>query len=119
LDISLSTLTEHGYAILFAVVFLEAIGLALPAALARLLAGGAAALGSLNVWYALGGSLAAMVAGDTLMFVLGRYTGWWLLGLLCRMLALLRSRSLTALRTYQNPTHAPTSSLISIRSTRL
>jgi rhodanese-related sulfurtransferase len=26
-----------------------------------------------------------MVAGDVLMFVLGRYTGWWLLGLLCRV----------------------------------
>jgi rhodanese-related sulfurtransferase len=26
-----------------------------------------------------------MLAGDTLMFFLGRYTGWWLLGLLCRV----------------------------------
>ena len=26
-----------------------------------------------------------MVAGDTLMFVMGRYTGWWLLGVLCRI----------------------------------
>jgi rhodanese-related sulfurtransferase len=26
-----------------------------------------------------------MVAGDTLMFVMGRYTGWWLLGALCRI----------------------------------
>jgi rhodanese-related sulfurtransferase len=26
-----------------------------------------------------------MLAGDTLMFLLGRYTGWWLLGLLCRI----------------------------------
>jgi membrane protein DedA with SNARE-associated domain/rhodanese-related sulfurtransferase len=85
LDISLATLAEHGYAILFAIVFLEAIGLPAPAALALLLAGGATALGSLNGWYAVGGSLAAMVAGDTLMFFLGRYTGWWLLGVLCRV----------------------------------
>jgi rhodanese-related sulfurtransferase len=27
----------------------------------------------------------AMLAGDTLMFLLGRYTGWWLLGALCRL----------------------------------
>jgi rhodanese-related sulfurtransferase len=26
-----------------------------------------------------------LVLGDTLMFLLGRYTGWWLLGLLCRL----------------------------------
>jgi rhodanese-related sulfurtransferase len=26
-----------------------------------------------------------MLAGDTLMFLLGRYTGWWLLGILCRV----------------------------------
>jgi rhodanese-related sulfurtransferase len=26
-----------------------------------------------------------MIAGDTLMFVMGRYTGWWLLGVLCRL----------------------------------
>ncbi|MGH8140691.1 MAG: rhodanese-like domain-containing protein [Steroidobacteraceae bacterium] len=33
----------------------------------------------------LAGALAAMVAGDTIMFVIGRYTGWWLLGVLCRL----------------------------------
>jgi rhodanese-related sulfurtransferase len=26
-----------------------------------------------------------MIAGDTLMFVMGRYSGWWLLGVLCRI----------------------------------
>src|SRR5207344_1553691 len=31
------------------------------------------------------GALAVMVAGDTLMFLIGRYTGWWLLGVLCRL----------------------------------
>jgi membrane protein DedA with SNARE-associated domain/rhodanese-related sulfurtransferase len=85
MDLSIATLSQHGYAILFAAVFLEAIGLPLPAALALLVAGAAAESGALNVWYALGGSLAAMLAGDVLMFVLGRYTGWWLLGLLCRV----------------------------------
>src|SRR5258706_9475783 len=29
--------------------------------------------------------LLAGLAGDALMFLLGRYTGWWLLGLLCRL----------------------------------
>jgi membrane protein DedA with SNARE-associated domain/rhodanese-related sulfurtransferase len=85
MDISLSALSQHGYTILFAAVFLEAIGFPLPAALALLVGGAAAATGALNLWYALGGSIIAMLAGDALMFVLGRYTGWWLLGLLCRI----------------------------------
>jgi membrane protein DedA with SNARE-associated domain/rhodanese-related sulfurtransferase len=80
-----SGLALHGYSILFAAVFLEAIGLPLPAALALLIAGGASARGSLQGSYALGGALLAMVVGDTLMFLMGRYTGWWLLGVLCRI----------------------------------
>ena len=80
-----SGLAQHGYAILFAAVFMEAVGLPIPAALALLIAGGASASGSLQASYALGGALLAMLAGDTLMFVMGRYTGWWLLGVLCRI----------------------------------
>jgi membrane protein DedA with SNARE-associated domain/rhodanese-related sulfurtransferase len=81
----ISGLAQHGYAILFAVVFLEAVGLPVPASLALLIAGGAAAHGSLQASYALGGAILAMLAGDTLMFLMGRYTGWWLLGILCRI----------------------------------
>jgi|KBSMisStandDraft_5_1062788.scaffolds.fasta_scaffold124672_2 membrane protein DedA with SNARE-associated domain/rhodanese-related sulfurtransferase len=81
----LTGLAEHGYGILFAAVFLEAIGLPVPAALALLLAGGASARGSLHTGLALGSALSAMILGDTLMFLMGRYTGWWLLGLLCRV----------------------------------
>lgn len=80
-----TALAQHGYAILVAAVFLEAIGLPVPAALALLIAGAAAARGVLLIPYALGGAVAAMLAGDTLMYLLGRYTGWWLLGLLCRI----------------------------------
>jgi membrane protein DedA with SNARE-associated domain/rhodanese-related sulfurtransferase len=83
---SLNTaLMQHGYAILAAVVFLEAIGVPVPAAVALLIAGGAVARGMLEAQYVLGIALFAMLAGDTLMFFLGRYTGWWLLGLLCRV----------------------------------
>ncbi len=81
----ISELALHGYSILFAAVFMEAIGLPLPAALALLLAGGASARGSLQGSYALGGSLIAMLAGDMLMFLMGRYTGWFFLGVLCRI----------------------------------
>lgn len=83
---SLNTaLMQHGYAILAGVVFLEAIGVPVPAAVALLIAGGAVARGMLQPQYVLGIALFAMLAGDTLMFFLGRYTGWWLLGLLCRI----------------------------------
>src|SRR5580692_5130436 len=80
-----AALAQHGYSILAAIVFLEAIGVPVPAAVALLIAGGAVAGGVLQAQYVLGIALLAMLAGDTLMFLLGRYTGWWLLGLLCRI----------------------------------
>ena len=83
---SLNTaLSQHGYAILAAIVFLEAIGIPVPAAIALLVSGGAVARGVLQFQYVLGIAVFAMLAGDTLMFLLGRYTGWWLLGILCRV----------------------------------
>jgi len=81
----LSGLSQHGYSILFAMVFLESIGMPVPAALALLIAGGASARGSLYLPLAVCSALLAFVIGDTLMFLLGRYTGWWLLGALCRL----------------------------------
>jgi membrane protein DedA with SNARE-associated domain/rhodanese-related sulfurtransferase len=80
-----NAIAQHGYAILIGAVFLEAIGLPVPAALVLLIAGAASAHGLLSVTYALGGSLVAMLVADILMFMLGRYTGWWLLGALCRI----------------------------------
>ncbi len=80
-----TAIAEHGYAILIASVLAEAIGLPVPAAFALMIAGGAAAHGRLEVPYALAAALSAMLAGDTLMFLLGRHTGWWLLGILCRV----------------------------------
>lgn len=81
----ISEIARHGYSILFTAVFLEAVGMPVPAALVLMIAGGAAANGTLLTAYALPGALLAMLCGDTLMFLLGRYTGWWLLGLLCRV----------------------------------
>src|SRR5579864_414330 len=81
----LSGLSQHGYSILFAAVFLEAIGIPVPAALALLITGAAAARGSLHPGLTAATALSAMMAGDTILFLLGRYTGWWLLSLLCRL----------------------------------
>jgi membrane protein DedA with SNARE-associated domain/rhodanese-related sulfurtransferase len=78
-------IAQHGYAILYGAIFLESVGFPVPAALALLFAGAAAGSGLLQIPYAVIGALVAMSAGDTLMFLLGRYTGWWLLGVLCRL----------------------------------
>jgi membrane protein DedA with SNARE-associated domain/rhodanese-related sulfurtransferase len=85
MDFLLSGLSQHGYIILFATVFLEAIGFPVPAALALLIAGGASARGSMQLALAAASALLALLVGDTLMFLMGRHTGWWLLGQLCRL----------------------------------
>jgi membrane protein DedA with SNARE-associated domain len=80
-----SLIAHHGYLLIFAVVLAEAIGMPVPAALA-LVAGGAAVAGhTLSLPRALAIALAGMLIGDTLLFILGRYMGWSLLGLLCRL----------------------------------
>lgn len=81
----LSNLTQHGYLILFALVFAEAVGLPVPAALALLIAGGSSAKGPLHLNAVLLTSFSALLLGDALLFLLGRYTGWWLLGILCKL----------------------------------
>ena len=81
----ISGLAQHGYSILFLAVFLETVGFPIPAALALLVAGGAAARGSMLPSYAIAGAMLVMVVGDGLMFFLGRYTGWWILATLCRL----------------------------------
>jgi len=83
----LASLAHHGYLLVFAVVLAEAVGLPVPAAMALLAAGAAAAAGSLSVSLVLGVALLAMLLGDCLLFVLGAYTGWGLLGVLCQVSA--------------------------------
>lgn len=85
MDSLLAGLSQHGYAVLFAIVFLESIGFPVPAAPALLIAGAASGRGDLSFPFSAAGAVAAMILGDSLMFLLGRFTGWWLLGLLCRL----------------------------------
>ncbi len=84
MDFILAELARHGYAILFVSVFLEAVGFPVPAAIALLLAGAASAHGSLSALATVGGAFGVILICDNLMFLFGRYSGWWLLGLLCR-----------------------------------
>ena len=78
-------MAQHGYIIIFLIVFLEAIGLPVPAALALIAGGAAAASGILHARAALLLAVAAMLLGDSLLYALGSRMGWSLLGFLCRL----------------------------------
>jgi membrane protein DedA with SNARE-associated domain len=80
-----SLLHRHGYAVLALVVFLEAVGLPVPASLALVAAGAAAAWKLFRPELVIGIALFSMLVGDTLLYFLGRFTGWALLGMLCRI----------------------------------
>src|SRR3979411_660396 len=78
-------MARHGYALTFALLFAEAIGLPFPAAIALVAAGAAVASHALRGSYVLVVALVGLLLGDSLQFVLGRYMGWALLGFLCRV----------------------------------
>jgi membrane protein DedA with SNARE-associated domain len=79
----LSMIAKYGYQSLFAAMFMEAIGLPVPGALALLAAGAASASGALHPYQVLMVAAAAMLLGDCGLYVTGRLTGWSLLGFLC------------------------------------
>jgi membrane protein DedA with SNARE-associated domain len=85
MDDFLQLFSRHGYSLLALVVFAEAIGLPVPAALALLAAGTACAWHVMNPLAALAVAIGAMLWGDWLMFLVGRHAGWALLGFLCRV----------------------------------
>jgi membrane protein DedA with SNARE-associated domain/rhodanese-related sulfurtransferase len=78
-------LAQHGLAFLSLAIFLQAIGLPVPGAVALILAAAQVATGHVSAVAVIGSALLAMMAGDAVMFLLGRRTGWWLLGTLCRI----------------------------------
>ena len=83
----LNLITHHGYAVVALAVFLEAVGVPVPAALALFAAGVAGATYKLSLSVALPVAIVAMMLGDIPLFLLGRRTGWRLLGYLCRISA--------------------------------
>lgn len=85
MDNLLGTISHHGYAFVFLIVLAEACGLPVPAAVALVAAGAASAAHILSVPLALAAAVGAMMLGDILLFFLGRYTGWALLSVLCRV----------------------------------
>jgi membrane protein DedA with SNARE-associated domain len=81
----LALMARHGYALTFGLLFAEAIGLPFPAAIAMIAAG--AAVASHTLWgpYVLVAAITALLLGDIAQFWMGRYAGWSLLALLCRV----------------------------------
>ena len=78
-------LAQHGYAIVALILFVAAAGLPVPTSIVLLLAGASAAGHGLEYGLILPLALTAAVAGDTLLYFGGRYTGWWLLAGMCRL----------------------------------
>jgi len=81
----LSMMARHGYGLTFAVLLAEAGGFPFPAAIALVAAG--AAVASHTLWGpgVLLAALLGLLIGDSSLFWLGRYSGWALLGFLCRL----------------------------------
>jgi len=77
-------LWHHGYAVTSIALFVTCCGLPLPVSVVLLTAGAAAHGGSLNLGVVMLCAWGSALAGDTLMYLGGRYTGWWLLTGICR-----------------------------------
>jgi membrane protein DedA with SNARE-associated domain/rhodanese-related sulfurtransferase len=82
---TLEFLVRHGTTVLFAMVFIEQMGIPLPAAPWLLAAGALAAAGKLNWVMALGAATLSSLLADMIWFYFGRYYGHRVLNLLCRI----------------------------------
>lgn len=78
-------LAQHGVPVLFGAVFVEQMGLPLPALPWMLAVGAMSAAGSFNALEGIGVTVAACIVADAIWFYLGRYRGSQVLNLLCRM----------------------------------
>jgi membrane protein DedA with SNARE-associated domain/rhodanese-related sulfurtransferase len=81
----LAAVGHHAYAATAGVLFLGACGLPMPISVVLLVAGASAHGAGLNLGWVVLCAASAAVLGDILLYVGGRWTGWWLLAGLCRM----------------------------------
>lgn len=81
----LLSMAHHGYALIFAVLLAESMGLPFPASIALVTAGAGVASHTLSGSGILLAATIALLVGDTVQFWLGHFTGWALLGFLCRL----------------------------------
>ncbi|MGA7158672.1 MAG: VTT domain-containing protein [Acidobacteriaceae bacterium] len=80
----LDVIAHHGYAVTSIVLFAACCGLPVPLSVVLLTAGAAAHGGSLKLGVVIFCAWGSAMVGDTLMYLGGRYTGWWMLTGICR-----------------------------------
>jgi membrane protein DedA with SNARE-associated domain len=85
MDHLLALIEHHGYLVVFIVVLAEALDIPLPASLALVGGGAAAASGALRAPTVFAVAAIAILLGDSVIFFMGRYMGWALLGFLCKV----------------------------------
>jgi membrane protein DedA with SNARE-associated domain/rhodanese-related sulfurtransferase len=78
-------LLQNGYLLLFAFVLAEQSGLPIPSTPMLLAAGALAGLGRMNLAFAWSLAIVASLIGDTLWFALGRWRGFSILNVFCRI----------------------------------
>ena len=81
----LNIVMQHGYLLVAVAMFAYCMAIPLPASLVLLAAGTVAARHSLNPVLVLVAAVCGALAGDLLMYLGGRTTGWWLMSVLCRL----------------------------------
>jgi len=80
----LNVIAHHGYAVTSIAMFVACCGLPMPLSVVLLTAGAAAHGGSLNLGVLILCAASSALLGDTLMYLGGRFTGWWMLTNICR-----------------------------------
>jgi membrane protein DedA with SNARE-associated domain/rhodanese-related sulfurtransferase len=85
MDETFHFLTQHGAAVLFVIVFMEQIGLPVPALLFLIAAGALVGTGQMALGAAVGSAVLAALLGDQLWYELGRHRGRQVLNWLCRI----------------------------------
>jgi len=78
-------LTRNGLLLVFTIVFVEQLGLPIPALPVLLAAGALAAAGKFNLVLGIFATIGACLAADALWFYIGRFRGIQVLGFLCRI----------------------------------
>lgn len=81
----LASMAHHGYFLVFVLLLAESMGLPFPASIALVTAGAGVASHALSGSGILLAAVIALLIGDSVQFWLGHFSGWALLGFLCRL----------------------------------